>query len=57
MCAVKMVYIGRDLTELKSFDIEEKSYDPRGVVKGLDIATYERTPVLREMAVVCTFNN
>ncbi len=52
-----MVYIGRDLTELKSFDIEEKSYDPRGVVKGLDIATYERTPVLREMAVVCTFNN
>jgi hypothetical protein len=38
MCAVKMVYIGRDLTDLKTLDIEEKSYDPRGAVKGLDIA-------------------
>lgn len=57
MCAVKMVYIGKDLTDLKTLDIEEKSYDPRGVVKGLDIALYEKTSVLREIAVVCTFNN
>ena len=57
MCAVKMVYIGKDLTNLKTLEIEEKSYDPRGAVKGLDKALYEKTPVLREMAVVCTFNN
>lgn len=57
MCAVKMVYIGRDLTDLKTLEIEEKSYDPRTEIKGLDKALYSKTPVLREIAVVCALNN
>jgi hypothetical protein len=57
MCAVKLVYIGRDLTDLKTLEMEEKSYDPRGAVKGLEVPFFESTPPLREMAVVCTFNN
>lgn len=52
-----MVYIGRDLTDLKTLEIEEKSYDPRAEIKGLDTALYSRTPVLREIAVVCALNN
>lgn len=34
MCAVKLVYIGKDLSDLQDHNIEEQSYDPRAKIEG-----------------------
>jgi hypothetical protein len=35
MCAVKFAHIGSGIDDLKTYDIEEKSYSPEGQVHGL----------------------
>lgn len=57
MCAVKFAHIGSSLSDLKTYDIEEKSYSPEGQIKGLNSDIVERVSAIREMALVSTLNN
>ena len=57
MCAVKFAYVGQSLNDLKSFEVEEKSYDPEGQVKNLTQEVFERVTAIREIAAVATLNN
>lgn len=57
MCAVKFAYIGNGLNDLKSFDIEEKSYSPEGQVLKMNSDMFEKVASIREIAAVCTLNN
>jgi hypothetical protein len=57
MCAVKFAYIGSGLNNLKSFDIEERSYDPQGQVHGMSTDIFNKVPAIKEIAIVSTINN
>lgn len=57
MCAVKFAYIGSSLSDLKSCEIEEKSYNPEGQVQNLNADIFSRVSAIREIAAVCTLNN
>lgn len=57
MCAVKFAYIGANISELKSFEIEEKSYSPEAKVINMTNDVFMRVPALKEIATVCTLNN
>ncbi len=58
MCAVKLAYIGpQGINDIKEHDIVEKSYDPEAEIVGLNNELYEKTEVLKEMAIVCSINN
>jgi P-type E1-E2 ATPase len=57
MCAVKFAYIGQNLNDLKSFNIEEKSYSPEGLVINMNQETFDKVTAIREIAAVCTINN
>jgi hypothetical protein len=57
MCAVKFAYIGSNLSDLKVYDIVEKSYDPQAEIKGLSKDLFKNVPTLKDMAVVCTLNS
>jgi hypothetical protein len=57
MCAVKFAYIGQNLNDLKSFEIEEKSYSPEGQVLNMTKDTFEKVAAIKEIAAVCTLNN
>jgi P-type E1-E2 ATPase len=36
MCAVKFVHLGNDVSEMKTYEIVEKSYSPEAEIKGLN---------------------
>jgi P-type Ca2+ transporter type 2C len=57
MCAVKFAHIGQNLTDLKVYDIVEKSYDPQAPITGLSNDFYSKSSTLRDIAVVCSLNN
>lgn len=57
MCAVELAYIGTSVNDIKSFEIEEKSYDPNGQVKGLTAAHLKDGSPIREMAIVSSLNS
>lgn len=57
MCAVKFAYIGSDCTELKTYHIEEKSYNPDGEVIDMTQDIFAKVPAIKEIATVCTLNN
>ena len=57
MCAVKFVHIGSSVTDLKAFDVVEKSYDPQAEIKGLTTDYFAKVPSVREIAIACTLNN
>jgi P-type E1-E2 ATPase len=57
MCAVKFAYVGANLSDLKSFQIEEKSYSPEAQVINMTEDTFMRVASLKEIATVCTLNN
>lgn len=57
MCAVELAYIGTSVNDIKMFDIEEKSYDPSGVVKGLTANHLKDGSPIKELAIVCSLNS
>jgi len=57
MCAVKFAHIGSSLTDIKMFDIVEKSYDPQAEIKGFSKDIFAKIPSYREIAIVCALNN
>jgi hypothetical protein len=57
MCAVKLVHLGSDINDLKTYDVEEKSYSPQAKIVGLDRSTFSSSAVLRDIAIVATLNN
>lgn len=57
MCAVKFAHVGSSINDLKTYEIEEKSYDPEGQIKGLTQDNFDRVSLIREIAAVCTLNN
>jgi magnesium-transporting ATPase (P-type) len=57
MCAVKFAHIGSNLTDIKMFDIVEKSYDPQADIKGFSKEIFGKIPAHREIAIVCALNN
>jgi Ca2+-transporting ATPase len=57
MCAVKFAHIGKNLSDIKSYDIVEKSYDPSTEIKGLTKQVFSESSLLREIAIACTLNN
>ena len=57
MCAVKFAHIGSSLTDIKMFDIVEKSYDPQADIKGFSKEIFGKIPAHREIAIVCALNN
>jgi len=57
MCAIKFAYIGQSLNDLKTFEIEEKSYSPEGQVFKLNAELYQKVASIRDIAAVCTLNN
>lgn len=57
MCAVKFAYVGANLSDLKVFDIEEKSYSPDAKVLNMTEDIFQRVPAIKEIATVCTLNN
>ena len=57
MCAIKLAYIGNDITDLKIHEIEEKSYDPNAEIQGLSVDNFNKIPQLKEMAIVSALNN
>lgn len=57
MCAVKFAHIGSNVSDLKSYNIEEKSYSPVAQIHGLTSDVLSRVSVIREMAIVSTLNN
>jgi len=57
MCAVELAYIGTSVNDIKMFDIEEKSYDPTCVVKGLTANHLKDGSPIKELAIVCSLNS
>ncbi len=57
MCAVKFAYIGSNINDLKSFNIEEKSYSPIAQVVNMTPEIFRSVPAIKEIATVCTLNN
>ena len=57
MCAVKFAHLGKSLTDLRSYDIVEKSYDPSTEIKGLTKPLFSESTLLRDIAIACTLNN
>lgn len=57
MCAVKFAYIGKDVNDLKAYQIEEKSYSPEAAVHGMTQEIFSKVPAIKEIATVCTLNN
>ncbi len=57
MCAISFAHIGQSLTDLKVYDIVERSYDPQAEIKGLTKDIFNKVPALKEIAIVCTLNN
>ena len=57
MCAIQFVHLGSSSSDLKVYDIVEKSYSPEAEIKGLSNDLFNKTPVLRDIAVVCSLNN
>jgi Ca2+-transporting ATPase len=57
MCAIQFAHIGTGLNDLKVYDIVEKSYNPQADIKGLNSQIFSSSPVLRDIAVVCSLNN
>jgi len=57
MCAVKFAYVGKNINDLKSFDIEEKSYSPQAEVKNMTSDLFSKVQAIREIALVSTINN
>ena len=57
MCAVEFAYIGANAKDVKSFKIEEKSYDPNGKIEGLTKEHLKSGSPILEMAYVCSVNS
>jgi len=57
MCAVKFAHIGSSLTDLKIFDVVEKSKDPQAEIKGFSSEIFSKVASLRDIAIVCALNN
>lgn len=57
MCAVEFSYIGLSVNELRTFQIEEKSYNPDGEIYGLKATDLKNGSPALEMAMVCSLNS
>ena len=57
MCAVELAYIGANVKDIKTMQIEEKSYNPNGVVKGLEKKHLAQGSPILEMSYVCSLNS
>ena len=57
MCAVKLIHIGKDVTDLKEYEIVEQSYSPETEIKGITKDIFSKVPILKDIAVVCSLNN
>lgn len=57
MCAVKFGVIGESHNDVLDFDVEERSYDPRANVKGLNQVTYDGNKNFHNMIMVCALNS
>ena len=45
------------MSDLKVFDIVEKSYDPQAPITGMTNDLFTKTSILRDIAIVCSLNN
>jgi magnesium-transporting ATPase (P-type) len=57
MCAVEMAYIGLSVDNLKTYQIEEKSYNPDGQIFSLTSTDLKNGSPALEMAMVCSLNS
>jgi hypothetical protein len=57
MCAIKLVHLGNDINDIKTYNVEEKSYSPIANIEGLDKKVFNAASVLRDIAIVATLNN
>lgn len=57
MCAVKFAHIGQNLSDLKVYDIVERSYDPQAPITGMTNEVFSNASPLRDIAIVCSLNN
>lgn len=57
MCAVSLAYIGTSVNDIKTFEIEEKSYNPNGKVIGLTANHLKDGSPIKEMAIVSSLNS
>ena len=57
MCAVEFAFIGANVKDVKSFKIEERSYNPSGKIDGLTKAHLKSGSPILEMAYVCSVNS
>jgi Ca2+-transporting ATPase len=57
MCAVELAYVGESIKDMKTFKIEENSYDPNAKVVGLTKDHLKDRSPLLEMAYVCSINS
>ena len=57
MCAVEFSFLGASSSDIKTFQIVEKSYDPTAGITGMSSEIFGKNPVLRDIAVVCALNN
>jgi magnesium-transporting ATPase (P-type) len=57
MCAVELAYVGESIKDMKTFKIEENSYDPNAKVVGLTKDHLKDRSPLLEMAYVCSLNS
>lgn len=57
MCAVKFAYIGSEITDLKVFNIQEKSYDPQAQIEGFSAKNFSDVQAIQDIVVVCSLNS
>lgn len=55
MCAIQFAHIGKDVNDIKSFEIVEKSYDPQAEIKGMNAQGFNAA--VKDIAIVCALNN
>jgi P-type Ca2+ transporter type 2C len=57
MCAVKFAHLGDSVADIRAFDVIEKSYDPQAEITGFSAELFAKSPVVRDLAIVCSLNN
>lgn len=57
MSAIKFGVVGDSISNLKEFDVEEKSYSPEASILNLSADTFKNNYNFNHIAAVCALNN
>lgn len=58
MCAVQFGIIGKNVNDIQSFEIEEKSYSPEAkILNGFSAESWNMSASFKHIAAVCALNN